>query len=68
MQKCARTAPAPPPPPTHTRATQANLWIAIFGFIGNYYWTHYFFNILGAAYTFPSFKLNQVRAAQHVAS
>lgn len=32
----------------------------IFGYIGNYFWTHYFFNLLGAAYTFPSFKLNQV--------
>jgi len=40
---------------------QANVWMAIFGFIGNYFWTHYFFNLLGAAYTLPSHKLNGVR-------
>lgn len=37
-----------------------NVWMAIFGFIGNYFWTHYFFNLLGAAYTLPSHKLNGV--------
>ncbi|GBF93808.1 cycloeucalenol cycloisomerase [Raphidocelis subcapitata] len=47
--------------PWHERFwVKANVWIAIFSFIGNYYWTHYFFNLLGAAYTMPSFKLNQV--------
>lgn len=39
---------------------KANLWIAIFSFIGNYYWTHYFYNLLGAAYTFPAHRLNDV--------
>lgn len=39
---------------------QMNVWQAIFGFIGNYFWTHYFFNLLGAAYTLPSHKLNGV--------
>jgi cycloeucalenol cycloisomerase len=34
--------------------------MAIFGFIGNYFWTHYFFNLLGAAYTLPSHRLNGV--------
>eukprot|EP01126_Amoeba_proteus_P058416 TRINITY_DN7534_c0_g1_i2.p1 TRINITY_DN7534_c0_g1~~TRINITY_DN7534_c0_g1_i2.p1 ORF type:complete len:149 (+),score=4.36 TRINITY_DN7534_c0_g1_i2:80-526(+) len=33
--------------------TKAYLWIAIFNFIGNYFWTHYFFVCLGARYTFP---------------
>ncbi len=37
-----------------------NVWVAIFSYIGNYYWTHYFFNLLGAAYTFPSYLLNGV--------
>lgn len=41
-----------------------NVWQAIFGFIGNYFWTHYFFNLLGAAYTLPSHKLNGVRAVE----
>eukprot|EP00879_Flechtneria_rotunda_P033226 GHRR01036776.1.p1 GENE.GHRR01036776.1~~GHRR01036776.1.p1 ORF type:complete len:245 (+),score=51.51 GHRR01036776.1:384-1118(+) len=39
---------------------KAHVWIAIFGYIGNYFWTHYFFNLLGAAYTLPSYKLNGV--------
>lgn len=45
---------------------QANIWIAIFSYIGNYFWTHYFFNLLGAAYTFPSYKLNQVSCTLQV--
>ncbi|KAL4432232.1 hypothetical protein ABPG77_005994 [Micractinium sp. CCAP 211/92] len=39
---------------------KANLWIAIYSFIGNYVWTHYFYRLLGAAYTFPAHRLNQV--------
>ena len=42
---------------------KANVWIAIFSFIGNYFWTHYFYELLGAAYTFPSWQLNQVSSA-----
>ena len=41
--------------------SQANVWIAIFSYIGNYFWTHYFFKLLGASYTFESFRLNDVR-------
>lgn len=39
---------------------KANLWIAIFSFIGNYFWTHYFYSLLGASYTFPAHRLNDV--------
>jgi len=40
---------------------KANVWIALFGFVGNYFWTHYFFVLLGATYKFPvDFQLNQV--------
>lgn len=39
---------------------KANVWIAIFSFIGNYFWTHYFYDLLGAEYTFPSWQLNKV--------
>jgi len=39
---------------------KANLWIAIFSFIGNYVWTHYFYQLLGASYTFPAHRLNDV--------
>ncbi|KAF8063107.1 CPI1 [Scenedesmus sp. PABB004] len=37
-----------------------NVWVGVFGFVGNYFWTHYFFNLLGAAYTLPSHRLNGV--------
>ncbi|KAK9820532.1 hypothetical protein WJX72_011370 [[Myrmecia] bisecta] len=39
---------------------KATVWIAIYSFIGNYFWTHYFYQLLGAAYTFPSWRLNDV--------
>ncbi|KAJ7547313.1 hypothetical protein O6H91_08G079800 [Diphasiastrum complanatum] len=39
---------------------KANVWIGIFGFVGNYFWTHYFYTVLGATYTFPSWRLNNV--------
>ncbi|KAN0027661.1 hypothetical protein ACTFIU_010634 [Dictyostelium citrinum] len=40
---------------------KANIWIALFGFVGNYFWTHYFFVLLQATYRFPvEFKLNEV--------
>ena len=42
---------------------KANLWIAIFSFVGNYLWTHYFYRLLGAQYTFPSWRLNDVRCS-----
>ncbi|XP_068653083.1 cycloeucalenol cycloisomerase isoform X1 [Aristolochia californica] len=39
---------------------KASLWIIIFSYVGNYFWTHYFFTVLGASYTFPSWKMNNV--------
>ncbi|KAL1301365.1 hypothetical protein AAHE18_18G247800 [Arachis hypogaea] len=33
------------------------LWIVFFSYVGNYFWTHYFFTVLGASYTFPSLIL-----------
>lgn len=44
----------------------ANTWIAIYSFIGNYFWTHYFYKLLGAAYTFPAWNLNEVGALHPV--
>ncbi|GFZ03806.1 cyclopropyl isomerase [Actinidia rufa] len=38
----------------------ASIWIIIFSYVGNYFWTHYFFTVLGASYTFPSWKMNNV--------
>ena len=42
---------------------KANVWLAIYSFVGNYFWTHYFYRLLGAAYTFPSWRLNDVSTA-----
>ncbi|XP_062115990.1 cycloeucalenol cycloisomerase [Humulus lupulus] len=39
---------------------KATLWIFIFSYVGNYFWTHYFFTVLGASYTFPSWRMNNV--------
>ncbi|XP_022137410.1 cycloeucalenol cycloisomerase isoform X2 [Momordica charantia] len=39
---------------------KASLWIIIFSYVGNYFWTHYFFTVLGASYTFPSWTMNNV--------
>eukprot|EP00967_Tisochrysis_lutea_P132445 scaffold231186_cov33-Tisochrysis_lutea.AAC.1 len=39
---------------------RAQLWIAIFGFIGNYWYTHYFYCVLRARYTMPAWRLNDV--------
>lgn len=47
--------------PLHQRYWfKANVWIAIFSFVGNYFWTHYFYDLLGASYTFPAHRLNDV--------
>ena len=32
---------------------KATAYIAVFSFIGNWFWTHYFYELLGAAYTMP---------------
>jgi cycloeucalenol cycloisomerase len=39
---------------------KASVWIAIFSFYGNYFWTHYFYTILGAEYLFDSYLFNNV--------
>ena len=54
--------------PLHQRYwIKANVWIAIFSFVGNYLWTHYFYRLLGASYTFPSWRLNDVRSCLSLA-
>lgn len=42
---------------------KANVWIAIFSFVGNYWYTHYFYSVLKASYTFPAHRLNDVPIA-----
>lgn len=39
---------------------KASVWIVLFSYVGNYFWTHYFFKVLGASYTFPSWRMNDV--------
>lgn len=39
---------------------KAGVWIAVFSFYGNYFWTHYFYSLLGAEYLFDSYELNNV--------
>jgi len=41
-------------------AARAQLWIAIFGFVGNYWYTHYFYCVLRARYTMHATRLNDV--------
>ncbi len=41
-------------------STKANAWIAIFSFIGNYWYTHYFYSVLRAQYTMRSWDINGV--------
>jgi len=49
-------------------AARAQLWIAIFGFIGNYWYTHYFYCVLRAKYTMPAWRLNDVPIAMFAAT
>lgn len=49
-------------------ALRAQLWVAIFGFIGNYWYTHYFYSVLRARYTMPAWRLNDVPVAMYFAT
>lgn len=42
---------------------KANVWLAIYTFIGNYWYTHYFYSVLKARYTMPAHRLNDVPIA-----
>lgn len=39
---------------------KASVWLAIYSHIGNYWYTHYFYAVLKASYSMPSFRLNDV--------
>lgn len=47
---------------------KANVWIAVYSFIGNYWYTHYFYSVLKAQYTMPSHRLNNVPIAMFFAT
>lgn len=40
--------------------TKINAFVAIIAWVGNYFWTHYFYTVLGTTYTFPAHCINQV--------
>jgi len=41
-------------------SVKVNLWLAVFSFVGNYWYTHYFYNVLHASYTMPGHDVNGV--------
>ena len=41
-------------------SVKANVWLAIFSHIGNYWYTHYFYSVLRARYTMRAHYLNGV--------
>jgi cycloeucalenol cycloisomerase len=55
-------------PLTERYAFKANVWLAIFGFVGNYFYTHYFYTVLSASYSMPSWDLNGVPVAMYLAT
>lgn len=55
-------------PYTHRFWFKANIWISIFGFYGNYFWTHYFYKLLGAEYLFDSYRFNDVPLVTYTAT
>lgn len=49
-------------------AFKANVWLAVYSFIGNYWFTHYFYSVLVAEYTMPSTRVNNVPLAMFFAT
>jgi len=47
---------------------KANVWLLIYSFIGNYWYTHYFYSVLKAKYTMPAHRLNDVPIALYFAT
>ena len=47
---------------------RATLWIGIFSFIGNWWFTHYFYNVLEASYSMPAHDVNAVPWAMFLAT
>jgi len=55
--------------PWHERHSfKANVWIAIFSFIGNWWYTHYFYSVLEASYSMPGHDVNAVPIAMFLAT
>ena len=55
--------------PFHQRySTKATLYLITYAFIGNYWYTHYFYSVLKAKYTMPAHRLNDVPIAMFLAT
>jgi cycloeucalenol cycloisomerase len=53
---------------TQRYSTKATLYLFIYSFIGNYWYTHYFYSVLKAKYTMPSHRLNDIPIAMFLAT
>lgn len=53
-------------PITLRYTTKANLYIGILSWIANYFWTHYFYTVLHATYTFKAHRVNDVPFALYM--
>jgi len=49
-------------------STKATLYLLTYSFIGNYWYTHYFYSVLKAKYTMPSHRFNNVPIAMYLAT
>lgn len=55
--------------PFHQRySTKVNLYLLTYSFIGNYWYTHYFYSVLHARYTMPSHRFNNVPIIMYLAT
>lgn len=62
-----RPCPADIGTPWHDRFwVKGTVWVSIFGFYGNYFWTHYFYSLLGAEYLFDSYRFNDVPLVTYI--
>lgn len=62
-----RPCPADIGTPWHERFwVKGTVWVSIFGFYGNYFWTHYFYSLLGAEYLFDSYRFNDVPLVTYI--
>lgn len=49
-------------------STKTTLYLITYSFIGNYWYTHYFYSVLKAKYTMPAHRLNDVPIAMFLAT
>ena len=47
---------------------RSQAWLAVLSFVGSYFWTHYFYSLLGATYTFKAHRLNGVPISMFLAA